>query len=163
MILKVAQMLLKNDLHLKFAFLILILLASLAQGAINENLAIGMVYQWFSLFDRNASSDQFLPFILNDGLEMKFPERTLRSHADFNDWYSGIQKTIKSAGHKLSNVEFKQVDLVESEISLNVVWSAETFKGEKIVLKVHQIWRIIEATKDKPIIKKLEVQVIPDK
>lgn len=43
------------------------------------------VHEWFDLLSSHAPVEELLPMVSGDALEMVFPERTLRSHADFRD------------------------------------------------------------------------------
>jgi len=45
------------------------------------------------------------PHFFSKNLEMRFPETTLRSHADFKRWYAGIGQTIASNTHTLESVK----------------------------------------------------------
>ena len=67
----------------------------------NENEIISFVYQVYSMYDRHVPAERFLPLLASKNLEMRFPETTLRSHADFKRWYAAIGKTIASNTHTL--------------------------------------------------------------
>src|SRR5512143_1490960 len=49
----------------------------------NENDIISFVYQVYAMYDRHVPVERFLPFLSARNLEMRFPETTLRSQADF--------------------------------------------------------------------------------
>jgi hypothetical protein len=72
-----------------------------AIAATSPNAVRGFVYEWFSLFDRNADPEAFLERLDTDHLEIAFPERTLRSAADFRAWYQGILTTYAHATHDI--------------------------------------------------------------
>jgi hypothetical protein len=100
------------------------------------------VKTWFALLDRNAPVAKYLPLIDDKGLEMAFPERTLRSHADFTDWYAGILRTIKVAKHTLELVEVKALDAKRFEVHVIVLWEATPVDGAPIRFRADQTWQV---------------------
>ena len=72
----------------------------------------------------------FLRHLAEQGLEMRFPERTLRSHADFQDWYRGIGKTIRANTHDVSGLRVTPVGKDSFHIDLFVWWRAVSREGK---------------------------------
>ena len=126
----------------------------------NQNEILSFVYSWFTLFDRQKSVKQFLNVITDKGLEMKFPETTLKSHADFIKWYTGILKSIKHNTHDIENIQIKQISEKQFSVSLDVNWNAVTFKGKRLGMKVHQYWLLEDRGGETPIITSYNVRVI---
>ena len=48
-----------------------------------------MVADWYRALDRHVDLDETLRYLVDDGLEMRFPETTARGHGGFADWYKG--------------------------------------------------------------------------
>ena len=71
----------------------------------NENEIISFIYQVYAMYDRHVPVERFLPFLASNNLDMRFPETTLRSHADFKRWYAAIGKSIASNTHTLESVK----------------------------------------------------------
>ena len=46
-----------------------------------------LVDDWFRALDEHAPTEQLLAMLVDDGLEMRMPEITLRSHDEFRTWY----------------------------------------------------------------------------
>ena len=116
--------------------------AHAAEGAHDPaNELRGFVYQWFSWFDRHMEERFFLPHLAEQGLEMRFPERTLRSHADFQDWYRGIGKTIRANTHDVSGLRVTPVGKDSFHVDLFVWWRAVTREGKPLSMRVRQNWR----------------------
>jgi hypothetical protein len=70
------------------------------ENRFNENEIISFVYQVYAMYDRHVPVERFLPLLASKNLEMRFPETTLRSHADFREMKAiGVKSrlsTIKS-------------------------------------------------------------------
>ena len=120
----------------------------------NLNEIKSFVYKWFSLFDRNAPTDEFIARTVDQGLEMAFPERTLRSHNDFRDWYGGILENIKKASHDVSDLQVTQESPTQFAVSLRVHWQATTTTGEELSMHVRQEWTVIDDGGPSPRVKR---------
>ena len=125
----------------------------------NVNEIKSFVYKWFSLFDRNAPTDEFIARTVDQGLEMAFPERTLRSHNDFRDWYGGILENIKKASHDVSDLQVTQESPTQFAVSLRVHWQATTATGEELSMHVRQEWTVIDDGGPSPRVKRYIVIV----
>lgn len=98
----------------------------------------GFVSNWFSLFDRNAPVELFLPN-LDIHLRMEFPEATLVSQDDFISWYSEVLKTYQSATHDLKEVTVSSYG-DDWKVSVKVLWQATAYSGEKAKFLAQQNW-----------------------
>ncbi len=103
---------------------------------------VAMVRRWFKLLDRNAPTTAYLPLIDDKGLKMAFPERTLRSHADFKDWYGGVLRNIKKATHTVERLDVKPLGRGRYGVKLNVRWQAVPTQGKAIDMRFAQAWRV---------------------
>src|SRR5579884_3089451 len=56
---------------------------------------------WFRALDIHAPAEDFHPLLAEEGLELVFPERTMKSHADFDEWLDGIYHTFFDETHNL--------------------------------------------------------------
>jgi len=102
------------------------------------------VYYWFSLFDRNARVEEFLPRLDDDHLQMRFPEATLNGKADFQNWYSGILRTIARANHDIRTVEVTPQGSGRWSVHVIVLWSATTTEGKPVQFMADQTWSVRE-------------------
>ena len=118
----------------------------------NENDIISFVYQVYAMYDRHVPVGRFLPFLASKNLEMRFPETTLRSHADFKLWYAGIGKTITSNTHTLESVKVSVLGGGRYQAEIVGVWQAESKKGEFIVFKFRQRWSLVDGPNKQPLI-----------
>jgi hypothetical protein len=118
----------------------------------NENEIISFVYQVYAMYDRHVPAERFLPLLAPQHLEMRFPETTLRSHADFKRWYAGIGKTIASNTHTLESVKVSVLGGGRYQADIVGVWQAESKKGEYVVFKFRQQWSLVDGPGRQPLI-----------
>ena len=115
------------------------------ESRFNENDIISFVYRVYAMYDRHVPVDRFLALLAPRNLEMRFPETTLRSQADFKRWYAGVGKTIASNTHTLESVKASVLGGGRYQADIVGVWQAESRKGEYIVFKFRQRWTLLEA------------------
>ena len=104
----------------------------------------GFVYHWFSLFDRNAPVEEFLPKLDKTGLEMRFPEATLNGVGEFQNWYGGILCTIARANHDVRTVEVTPQGQGRWSVHVIVLWTATTTEGQPVQFLADQTWAVRE-------------------
>ncbi|MFC4035631.1 hypothetical protein ACFO3J_29800 [Streptomyces polygonati] len=100
------------------------------------------VYEWFDDLSAHEPVDRLLPRIYESGLEMVFPERTLRSRADFIDWYEAVGRAFADQTHTVEELRAQERgDLIE--LSVTVVWTAtRTADRSRSSFRAHQTWRL---------------------
>ncbi|WP_394835806.1 nuclear transport factor 2 family protein [Pendulispora rubella] len=88
---------------------------------INERM---LVYECFSLFDRNAPFEAYLQHVTGDDtrLILRSPEATLRGREDFRRWYSGILQTIRSPSRDIRRLD---VTLAGTAAHVDMGWYGE--------------------------------------
>ena len=118
----------------------------------NENEIISFVYQVYAMYDRHVPVERFLPFLASKNLEMRFPETTLRSHADFKRWYAGIGRDIASNTHTLESVKMSVLGGGRYQADIVGLWQAESKKGEYVVFKFRQQWTLVDGPGKQPLI-----------
>ncbi|WAL73581.1 hypothetical protein OU787_19945 [Kitasatospora sp. YST-16] len=97
---------------------------------------------WFDLLSSHKPVEELLPLVADEGLEMAFPERTLRSHADFRDWYAAVGGAFADQSHTLEEFTATEADGLVG-IELTVVWAAEHLaEGHRKVFRVQQSWQL---------------------
>jgi hypothetical protein len=104
----------------------------------------------FALYDKHEDVSKFLPLLSDDGLEMRFPETTLRSKEDFKKWYAGIGDNIQSNTHQLQKLDAKILGNGTYEVDLIVLWQALTKENRYIKFRAHQTWLLRDAKEDSP-------------
>ena len=118
----------------------------------NENDIISFVHQVYAMYDRHVPVERFLPILAPKNLEMRFPETTLRSHADFKRWYAGIGKSIASNTHSLESVKVSVLGGGRYQADIVGVWQAASKEGNYIVFKFRQRWSLVDGPGKQPLI-----------
>ncbi|MBR7830513.1 nuclear transport factor 2 family protein [Actinospica sp. MGRD01-02] len=109
-----------------------------------DDLSEAFAVDWFDRLNRHDPVDLMLPRLARDGLEMAFPERTLRGHDDFAEWYEAVGRAYTDQRHTLerfrSETRGPYVDL-----DLTVLWTAtQTADGARDAYRIDQTWRLIK-------------------
>jgi hypothetical protein len=112
---------------------------------------------WYKKLDVHAPLVELLPLVASEGLEMVFPEATLRSPAEFEGWYERVIRLFFDEVHTLKQVESKITDdgahvqvVVHWEAS---VWNPPAAKSQRIKLDAYQTWRVVrDPQTDRPVI-----------
>lgn len=106
---------------------------------------------WYKKLDVHAPMMEILPLLADQTLEMKFPESTLTSLAEFEGWYQRVIRIFFDEVHKLKEVSVKlnggQADVhvvVEWQAS---VWNAPAAKSARIKLDADQTWVVRRSEK----------------
>lgn len=98
------------------------------------------VQTWFQGLNEHIDVERMLPLVADDGLEMVFPEQTLRSHADFRSWYAAVGENFTDQDHDVEAVTSRpQDDGVALDVT--VVWRAvQTADGAPLAMRAQQSW-----------------------
>lgn len=111
----------------------------LTDSEINE-----FVGDWYKALDVHEPMVNILHMLADEGLEMQFPEATLKGKDEFEGWYQGVIRIFFDEIHNVKKVEITpQGDdyllavVVEWEAS---VWKPPQDKSERIMLDAYQRW-----------------------
>jgi hypothetical protein len=131
-------------------------------GALTEWEVQELVYTWFRKLTIKVPVDELLALLSPQGLEMAFPESTLRNHADFRVWYEAVTHTFFDQVH---DVKMLAVELENDQATVNLIvnWQASTWEppagySKREGFYVHQNWTVVrdDAT-GKPVIARYRV------
>lgn len=81
------------------------------------------VYHWFALFDANAADEAFGEHLEPEQLEMRFPEATLHSPAEFQQWRRGVLQRFPAARHDVRDLEIERTGPTHFKVRLRVGWT----------------------------------------
>ncbi len=116
-----------------------------------------MVVAWYKKLDVHAPMTEILPYLVDDGLKMVFPEATVEGWAGFEGWYQRVIRiffdevhTVKVCEAEISGDEAQVKIVVQWEAS---VWNAPEAKHQRIVLDAYQTWAVIANSEGKPVVK----------
>jgi len=114
----------------------------LTQESIHE-----MAKVWYEKLDVHAPMVEILPYLVDDGLEMVFPEATVYGWPGFEGWYQGVIRiffdeihTVKVCDSVIDGDSAVTKVVVQWEAS---VWNPPAEKSARIVLDAYQTWEIV--------------------
>jgi len=123
----------------------------MAQKPLTRTEISSMAKTWYRKLDVHAPLIDILPMLAARGLEMKFPEATLRGLAAFEGWYEGVIRIFFDEVHRVKSV--KPVLRGErAKVKVVVRWEASRWrapapKSDRIVLDAYQTW-VVQRSKN---------------
>lgn len=103
--------------------------------------------EWYLKLDVHAPLEEYVPFLIEEGLEMRFPEATVYGFDGFKDWYERVVRIFFDEVHTLKEVKITPSENSANEANVKVVvkweasvWKAPAAKSERIVLDAYQTW-----------------------
>ncbi len=112
--------------------------------ALTEKEVKKLVTQWYRKLDVHAPMVDLLPLLADEGLQMKFPEATLTSLAEFEGWYQRVTRVFFDEVHKLKEVSSTiRGDTAKVHIVVEwraSVWNPPAAKSQRIVADADQSW-----------------------
>lgn len=106
---------------------------------------------WYKKLDVHAPMVDVLPLLGEDGVEMKFPEATLYSLAEFEGWYQRVIRIFFDEVHTLKEVTVK-MDGDSAKVHVVVEWQASVWNppaanSARIKLDADQDWVVKRSPK----------------
>jgi len=116
--------------------------------ALTEKTVGTLVTNWYQALDRHDDVAEVLPYLIDDGLEMRFPEATARGHAGFADWYKAVTNRFFDEVHTVSSVEVAALDGAAATVRVVVNWQAHIWnppaaKSEWMGFDAFQTWELV--------------------
>ena len=113
-----------------------------------------LVTEWYRALDRHDELGEVLPYLLDDGLEMRFPEATAHGHAGFSDWYKTVTNRFFDETHSVTSVDITALDERSATVSVVVNWQARIWnppaaKSEWLGFDAYQSWELVATPDDK--------------
>lgn len=112
---------------------------------------------WYQALDIHAPTDDLARLLVDEGLQMIFPEKTLIGMSDFQAWYAGGSYSDGEKAPGVINIFFDEVHVVKSvaierrgdELVVDVVvgWQASWFtppaaKSTRTAMDASQRWTL---------------------
>jgi hypothetical protein len=140
-------------------------LAPLSDAEVRE-----MVTRWYKNLDVHAPEYDMLPMLADKGLEMVFPEATLRGWAEFELWFQGVIRIFFDEVHTMKQLDITlNGDKSQADIKLCVLWEASRWKApsaksDRLAFDAYQTW-VVKRSPDtgKPVITKYVVDKLDPK
>jgi len=116
------------------------------------------VADWYRALDRHDDLPAVLPYLVDDGLEMRFPEATARGHAGFADWYKAVTNRFFDEVHTVSTVDFVELAPDRATIKVLVNWQARIWnppaaKSLWLGFDSRQTWELVPGSDGRPQVK----------
>ena len=119
-----------------------------------------LVTKWYKDLDVHAPLVDLLPKVSDQGLEMRFPEATLHSVAEFEGWYEGVIRIFFDEVHALRELEITIPEGGKrADIKLVVYWEASRWNppaphSERLLIDAYQTWVVERSrTSGLPVVK----------
>ena len=125
---------------------------------LNETELKEMAAVWYRKLDVHAPLEEFVPFLAEEGLEMRFPEATVYGFEGFTDWYNRVITIFFDEVHTVKEVKLASKE-DPAEVKVVVKWEASVWnppaaKSERIVLDAYQTWFVTRSEKTgNPVVK----------
>lgn len=127
---------------------------------LDENEVRQLVVEWYEDLDVHVPLVELLPKVADDGLEMRFPEATLRSTAEFEYWYQRVIRTFFDEVHSVRDLDITIVDGgSRADVKLMVYWEASRWNpparnSERLLMNAYQTWVVERSrTSGRPVVK----------
>lgn len=106
---------------------------------------------WYKKLDVHVPMVDILPLLADESLQMKFPESTLTSLAEFEGWYQKVIRIFFDEVHKLKQVTV-ELDGTQANVHVVVewqasVWNAPSANSARIHLDADQTWVVKRSEK----------------
>lgn len=116
--------------------------------AITEDTIHTLVVEWYQALDRHDELADVLPYLLDEGLEMRFPEVTARGHSGFIDWYKAVTNRFFDEQHTVKTVEITRIDAQGADLTVVVnwqckIWNPPAANSEFLGFDAYQRWELV--------------------
>lgn len=103
---------------------------------------------WYEALDRHDALEDVLPMLVDNGLEMRFPEVTSYGYPGFTDWYAAVTTRFFDEVHTVRSVDVLTDDGKTAEVKVVVNWQAKAHDGQDAKSKwlgfdAFQTWTVV--------------------
>jgi hypothetical protein len=116
--------------------------------AIDEDSIRTMVVEWYRALDRHDDLPEVLPYLIDEGLEMRFPEVTARGHSGFIDWYKAVTNRFFDEAHTVKKVGITRIDAAGADLDVVVnwqckIWDPPAAASQFLGFDAYQRWELV--------------------
>ncbi|TDQ46893.1 nuclear transport factor 2 family protein [Actinorugispora endophytica] len=106
------------------------------------------VIRWYRALDRHDELSEVLPYLVDDGLEMRFPEGVSRGHAGFKEWYERVTTLFFDEEHTVRSVDVDFTGPASATVAVLVnwqarVWSPPAAQSRWLGFDAFQTWEVV--------------------
>jgi hypothetical protein len=103
---------------------------------------------WYRALDRHDEVETILPYLVDDGLKLVFPEATKYGHAGFRDWYAAVTNRFFDEVHTLREATITASTEDSAEVKVVVNWQAKIWnnpgpRSEWLGFDAYQTWTVV--------------------
>ncbi len=116
-----------------------------------------MATDWYKKLDVHVPMVELLPMLVEKNLEMRFPEGTLKSLAEFEGWYQRVTRLFFDEAHKVKECKAR-IEGPTAKVHIVVEWQASVWNppgatSARIKCDADQDWIVVRSEKTgKPVI-----------
>ncbi|AEW92459.1 MULTISPECIES: nuclear transport factor 2 family protein [Streptomycetaceae] len=104
--------------------------------------------RWYRALDRHDPLEEVVPFLVRDGLVMRFPEGTVEGLAGFADWYETVTHRFFDEAHEVRSVAVLPMGPAIAEVKVVVNWQASVWsppapQSRWLGFDAHQTWTVV--------------------
>lgn len=116
--------------------------------ALDKGAIEAMVTDWYVALDRHVELAEALKYLVDDGLEMVFPEVTSRGHDGFAEWYKAVTNRFFDEVHTVRSVDVTNLTSNRADVKVLVNWQAKIWnppaaKSEWLGFDAYQTWVVV--------------------
>lgn len=113
------------------------------------------VAEWYRALDRHDDVESVLPYLVDDGLELRFPEGTFTGHAGFRAWYEAVTTRFFDEVHEVKKVEVQpwEADRTTAKVVVNwqaTVWDPPAPRSGWLGFDAYQTWELVRDRTGRP-------------
>ena len=104
--------------------------------------------RWYQALDRHDDVESVLAYLIDEGLELHFPEGTSRGHSGFRDWYQAVTHRFFDEVHTLREVTVTDTtaDSLQARVVVNwqaKIWNPPDAKSQWLGFDAYQTWTVV--------------------
>jgi len=103
---------------------------------------------WYKGLDEHIPLESALTMLVDDGLEMRFPEVTAYGHEGFADWYKAVTTRFFDEEHSVRSVDVVSIVDGSAEVKVVVNWQCRGHDDQDARSKwfgfdAYQTWTVV--------------------
>lgn len=117
-------------------------------GPLTETELRQFVDDWYEKLDVHAPVEEVLPLLVDDGLELVFPEVTEHGHAGFRNWYERVTRRFFDEVHELKELKITPGEKGKIELVVNwqcKIWDPPDAKSKWLGFNATQTWDMVRS------------------
>lgn len=120
------------------------------------------VVEWFRALDRHDDVADLLPYLVDEGFELRFPQETKRGRTGFRDWYDVVTHRFFDEEHRVTHVGIERADHVTT-VTVLVNWQARVWTPPApystwVGFDATQTWYLVLAPDGRPLVQSYVVE-----